>query len=565
MNKTININLGGFFFHIDEDAYNKLQRYLNAIRKSFTDSQGRDEIISDIESRIGELFSEKMQDDRQVVSMKEVDEVIAVMGQPEDYLVDDEVFDDRPKATRAKRSYKQLFRDTDAQYISGVSSGLGHYLGIDAIWIRLIWILLTIFSSGGFIFVYILLWILVPEAKTTADKLEMRGKAVNISNIEQKVKEGFDDVANKVKDADVTNKVKSGTRSFFGTIGDVFMFFFKIIAKFIGVLLLIVSAATIIGLFIGMFSLGIADMVHFPGIDFADLFNRTNVPIWFMSLLLFLAVAIPFAFLFILGMKILVKNAKSIGRPAKYTLLAVWTLSVVGLIFFGAREAAEYAVEGSSTDKRELYIAQTDTLSVKFIENEAYQDRLFNDSNLDIVYGEGGEDLVYSEEVYLNVRRTNDSIPSIKVEKEARGRSFGNAREHAEAIVYAYTSEGNELLLDDHFITGMSHKHRDQNVLVTLYLPEGYHLTLDKSADDHISHRIRNDQNYYRDNMVGYLWKVGEDNELLCADCKTEEEEDEEKDEEQQVESEENNTIEEEEEAPEEETPTIDTIETTVQ
>ncbi len=558
MNKTININLGGLFFHIDEDAYNKLQRYLNAIRKSFTDSQGRDEIISDIESRIGELFSEKMQDDRQVVSMKEVDEVIAVMGQPEDYLVDDEVFEDRPKSKTRGVSYKKLYRDTDNKYLSGVSAGLAHYLGLDAIWVRLIWLFLIVFSSGGFFLVYLLLWILVPEASSTAEKLEMRGKAVNISNIEQKVKEGFDDVASKVKDADVANKVKSGTRSFFGTIGDIIMFFFKIIAKLIGVLLLIISAATIIGLFIGMLTVGIADIVHFPGIDIADLFNRTNVPIWFMSLLLFFAVAIPYVFLFILGMKILVKNAKSIGRPAKYTMLGVWILSVAGLIFFGAREAAEYAVEGSTTDKKELYIAQTDTLNVKFVENEAYQDRLFNDSNLNIVYGEGDEDLVYSEEVYLNVRRTNDSTPSIKVEKEARGRNFGNAREHAEAITYEYTSEGSELLLDDHFVTGLSHKHRDQNVLVTLYLPEGYQLKLDKSADDHISHRIRNDQDYYHDNMLGHLWKVGEDNELICMDCEVEEEE-------AKTGPEEDSTIEDAGENPKEDAPTIDTTETTVQ
>ena len=137
MNKTVNINLAGIFFHIDEDAYSKLQRYLEAIKRSFTDSQGRSEIIADIEARISELFNERVDNEKQVVGVKIVDEVIAIMGQPEDYLVDDEIFEDEPKAWDRKSTSKKLFRDTDNSYIGGVSSGLGHYLGIDALWIRL--------------------------------------------------------------------------------------------------------------------------------------------------------------------------------------------------------------------------------------------------------------------------------------------------------------------------------------------------------------------------------------------------------------------------------------------
>src|SRR5690606_31506752 len=109
------------------------------------DSQGRAEILADIEARIAELFSERIQSDRQVVSVKQVDEVIAIMGQPEDYLVDDEIFEDEPKTHKTQRTAtsKKLFRDKDNSYIAGVSSGLGHYLGIEAVWVRLLWILLT--------------------------------------------------------------------------------------------------------------------------------------------------------------------------------------------------------------------------------------------------------------------------------------------------------------------------------------------------------------------------------------------------------------------------------------
>ena len=125
MNKTVNINLAGIFFHIDEDAYAKLQRYLEAIKRSFTDSQGRSEIIADIEARIAELFNERVQNEKQVIRIKEVDEVIAIMGQPEDYLVDDEIFEDEPQTAYTKRSQpsKKLFRDGEDKFLGGVASG----------------------------------------------------------------------------------------------------------------------------------------------------------------------------------------------------------------------------------------------------------------------------------------------------------------------------------------------------------------------------------------------------------------------------------------------------------
>ena len=117
MNKTVNINLAGTFFHIDEDAYSKLQRYLEAIKRSFTDPQGRSEIISDIEARISELFTERIKDEKQVISITEVEDVITVMGQPEDYIVDEEIFEDEPQPRERKSSSRKLYRDTENAYI----------------------------------------------------------------------------------------------------------------------------------------------------------------------------------------------------------------------------------------------------------------------------------------------------------------------------------------------------------------------------------------------------------------------------------------------------------------
>ena len=142
MNKTVNINLGGIFFHIDEDAFQKLTRYFDAIKRSLSSSSGQEEIIHDIEMRIAELISAKHTSDKQVISLKEVDEIIAVMGQPEDYKIDEEAAQSIDYSIPSKA--KKLYRDKENSIIGGVASGFGHYLNIDPVWIRLLFVIIVV-------------------------------------------------------------------------------------------------------------------------------------------------------------------------------------------------------------------------------------------------------------------------------------------------------------------------------------------------------------------------------------------------------------------------------------
>ena len=182
MNKTVNINLGGMFFHIDEDAYQKLTRYFDAIKRSLNNSSGQDEIIKDIEMRVSELLNEKQKSDKHVVALKDVDEVIAVMGQPEDYIIEDEntsnqqSYNFNSTSTRSRK----LYRDKDKGMLGGVASGLGYYFGIETVWIRVVLLLLVFAGFGTGIIAYIILWVVTPEAITTSEKLEMTGEPVNI-------------------------------------------------------------------------------------------------------------------------------------------------------------------------------------------------------------------------------------------------------------------------------------------------------------------------------------------------------------------------------------------------
>ncbi|MDO6602396.1 PspC domain-containing protein [Arenibacter palladensis] len=524
MNKTININLANLFFHIDEQAYNKLQRYLEAIKRSFANTNGSEEIIADIEARIAELFHEKMENERQVITEKEVDEVIGIMGQPEDYMVDEDIFEDQPQSTKKSTRVRKLYRDIDNKYIGGVSAGLGHYFGIDALWVRLIWILLTIFSWGGFVFIYILLWILIPEAVTTAQKLDMRGEAVNISNIEKKVKESFDDVAEKVKNVDyekVGNKVKDGSRGFFNAIADIIMFFFKIIGKFIGIILIIIGAAGIVALLVGLFTVGILDIIHLPGVDFYNLVNSTNTPVWVVSILAFFAIGIPFFFLMYLGLKILVNNLKSIGNVVKFTLLGLWLISIILLTVFGIHQAAAHAYSGNVAIEKELVFAQPSE-PVKINLRSTDRDKQENNMRINGIvldYTENGEEILISRDFRMYLKMSHDSIARIEVRKNANGNSFKNATETAGKINYSYLVQGNTILLDDYLSTGRENKFRDQDVRVYLYLPMGTKVEFGSSPENCWIIRANNDRNMNGCEITKYAWMMNKDGEMKCENC----------------------------------------------
>lgn len=521
MNKTVNINLGGMIFHIDENAYLKLQNYLNAVRRSFAGASGEDEIVSDIENRIAELFSQKLKHDKQVVSNKEIDEVIEIMGQPEDYMVDEDIFEEEPRSHKTtSTNNRKFYRDVDNKYIGGVSSGLGHYFGIDALWVRLLWILL-IFTFGTGILFYILLWILIPEAHTTAEKIAMTGDPVNISNIEKKIKEGFDSASDTVKNVDYHkygNKAQSGISSFFDAIGTIFMTLFKVFGKFIGVILLLIGTATVIGSLIGMFTMSSFDFFNLDITNQLELYDYAPVwPVWIVSVLGFFAVAIPFFFVAYLGLKILVSNLKSIGSIAKFSLLGVWLLSVITLAVFGLKTAVKQKENDHVFIKEELAVTAQDTLRITMNTNELYSSSLRRSDNEKFVYDENNTQYIFSQDVRLIVKSTKDSIGSIRIRKEANGHSHDAARTRAKDIDYQYTLENNTLSLNNYFLASADQKYNSQEVEVTLYIPEGTVIY----ADDNTYYYHRNDDRYgdilENENEEHYLRVL--EKSVECLDC----------------------------------------------
>ncbi|MCF6349217.1 MAG: PspC domain-containing protein [Flavobacteriaceae bacterium] len=531
MNKTININLGGIFFHIDEVAYQKMKRYLDAIRRSLSDDpQGRDEIIADIELRIGELLSERIKDARQVVSESDIDEIIAIMGQPEDYMVDEELFtDDSGKNYSRKTSHKKLYRDGEDKFLGGVSSGIAHYFDVDVIWIRLAWLIAAFGAGFGFI-AYPILWILLPEANTTAEKLQMEGEAVNISNIEKKIRDEFEDVSERVKGvaSDVTDAVKegydnvsdslkkkqlrrkdrksrSGLHDFIDVIGKIIVTFFMVVGKFIGVLLIIVSVATLVGLIISLFTAGAVD---FMGADYLfdsdfQIMNVTGAPIWIISLLVLILVGIPFLMLFVLGLFILSSKSQILSRTAKFVFLGIWIIALLAAIYIGVKQGAEFAREGSTIEKNELVMMPTDTLTIKLVDNETLSDykHYRHNSRFRKVLDANDVAKFYSNKLWVDIKQSDSTEAYIKVRKEAHGRTRLVARENSKKIEYDFTKSGNTLSLDNYFLTDTKTAFKNQEVKITLYIPENQIIYLDESTHTFLDYRIKTVQDIYRGDM----------------------------------------------------------------
>ena len=519
MNKTVNINLGGLIFHIDENAYLKLQNYLNAVRRSFAGASGEDEIITDIESRIAELFSQKLKHDKQVVSLKEIDEVIDVMGQPEDYMVDEDIFEEEPNQKRTNNNtIKKLYRDIDNKYIGGVSSGLGHYLGINPIWVRLIFLFTLQFGS---LVVYIILWVLTPEANTTSEKIAMTGDPINISNIEKKIKEGFDNASDTVKNVDYnkySNKAQSGISSFFDTLGNIITSLFNVFGKLVGIFLILFGTLTIIGLFLGVFTMSSFDIYNIGFIQQLELYDYAPIwPIWICSLLTFFAIGIPFFFIAYLGLKILVSNLKSIGNIAKFSLLGIWLLTIILGAFLGLKIAFKQKVNDYVITKQELNVKKNDTLSIRMNTNELYSSSLRRATNEKFVYDENDIQNIFSQDVRLILKSTKNTNANITIKKEANGHSHESARARAKDIEYNYTLDNKTLFLNNYFLARPEQKFNGQEIEITLNIPEGTVIYV----DDNTYYYHQNDDRY-RDILKNgdeeqYLKIINNDTE--CLDC----------------------------------------------
>lgn len=176
MKKTVNVAIGGCSFIIDEDAYIALDNYLDRFRTAMNDSTGGDDVMEELEGRIADLMKQKLVS-REVVNLKIVEEIIAQIGYPEGYNEGSETNNDENM-----NAPRKFFRDSEDKKIAGVCSGLALYLGIDVVFVRIIFLVALICGTAGF-WAYIIFWVVAPETRTAVEKCELRGLPPTAENI----------------------------------------------------------------------------------------------------------------------------------------------------------------------------------------------------------------------------------------------------------------------------------------------------------------------------------------------------------------------------------------------
>lgn len=523
MNKTVTANISGIVFHIETDAYEKLHQYLSTIRRYFNDSDGTEEIMADIEARIAELFKEKLGLGRDVITMHNVQHVIEVMGEPEQYM-DEESSENyssthaNPNNYQAKRT-KKLYRDEDDSMVGGVCSGLGYYFGIDRIWIRAFFLIVVFAGFGTGIPIYIILWIIMPTAKTTGEKLEMRGEPINVENIGNTIKDEFNSFKKKVdgKPTEFARKTERGVMSFFEAIGKVLYIFLKVLSKVIAIALIIFPLIALVGLITIL--VGGPINMQFNNYDISSSWTTDMAELIFSSPNMFyigltglcIVTIIPILGLIYAGLRILFEIPSS-NKVINASAISLLVVGVIMLFVSGTTTVAQYSNGQRQYQDISLQELGSDTLILSSL-NSTFSEY---SRGIDEFYIEG--DQLFNNDFSIDVTESKGKDIVLQIKKEARGRNRREAGRRAENIEIDYELVGNELKVSPLISSPYEDRYRDQEARMHISLPIGKTIYLSPSSLD-IIYNIKNRRNIHDRYMTGHYWKMTRDG-LVCTDCK---------------------------------------------
>jgi phage shock protein PspC (stress-responsive transcriptional regulator) len=468
--ETIQIN--GIVFSIDDDAFEKLGSYLEKLSNYFKNELGGREIIVDIEARISELFAERDEGVNKVITTEDVVKVIETLGTPEDIAgtdADAERKTTPPCPSQTVKRSKRLLRDGDRGYAGGVCAGLAAWLGIGALAVRLAFIFLTI-AWGASIGVYILLWIIIPKAKTTAQKLEMRGEPVNINNIEKNIRENLSD-----------STLRQSIQTFIEEAGEIFGKIFRFIGRIIAIVLgfiLCCCGICFAILLIGIFFM--QDIVFNKFVEW-DFLSFTEIVPYFTSpasytLLIICSILISSLLIFALlfwGVK-LIAGFKVKRKLLHVSLFVLWFVAIVTGLVVCLAEARNYTWSSDQiVETRPVIAADTLYLVAK------PSPRSISNNPMDIYFDRDNQR--FYGKPNLNIRKSDDGQIKLHLNRESQGESKRAAYQYAENITYNVEIVDSLLTFDPYFTVTPPNRYKFQNLGMILYIPEGTVIIADET------------------------------------------------------------------------------------
>ncbi|MFN4314167.1 MAG: PspC domain-containing protein [Chitinophagaceae bacterium] len=602
MKKIININLSGRVIPIEDLAFEKLQDYIDSLRRYFAQEEGRDEIINDIESRIAELMNDKVRKGAAAITEADVEEIIAGMGRPEDF--DSIEADEKDQSgagagnqgstgsgqyssytrstgrgrlyrdssdkfiggvcsgianylntdpaivrilfaivtfggfglgfliyillwaflpTRDLESYggKRLYRNPDDKMLGGVAGGLGAYFGVKSNTLRFILIAPTLFSvlismldwiswghgfslfpnivfgslSGTFFLAYIVLWMVLPEARTNYEKMEMRGEKVDVNRIRQNVQEGMGNVKDRMKNwgEEVKESAQQfGTkarefadtrgRQFASEVGETARRSGWGIGHAIGVLFkaffLFIAGVITFALFVTLIALLFGGIAWWPINNFMWTSNWQQMYAW-GTLIFFLLVPLIGMITWIVRRVMRVKSRHSyLG----WTFGALWTIGWVSVILLVSSLARDFSRSENVAEAVEMQQPSNGKLIVAVTEPELEYNGNFAWMNDEGTGWDLSPDTLRLSAVHFNIMKSIDSEYHVNIRKFSNGRTDESATERAQAIIYPVISKDSILDLANGFSISKESKYRGQQVQVEILVPVGKQIRFDESV-----------------------------------------------------------------------------------
>ena len=500
MEKTLSININGWVFNINEDAYHLLSEYFENITKYFSKEEGGTEIVSDIEARVAELLKERINESETAVNIQQIQEIMEIMGQP--YEMETDAEDTTGEASNSTHiGSRKLFRDTDNSHIAGVAAGLGTYFKLDPIFIRIAF-LLMIFTGGVGVILYIALWILIPEAASISDRIRMEGKKVDIKNIEDKVKEEaaylsdrFSEFSSEAKDAyhktkPVRREGAKKAEEIIKTLGRIML---RILKFLLGLILFLTGVGLLIPFVIFFFN-------WVPGLEF-DTFmvHGISLPQFLASYLfdtkhtlillstLTISLLIPIIMLIFNGIRFLFnfKRKKIVGSIA----VQIWLAAFIITLGFSYTTLTAFKSDAINITHYDFDEMNSDTLYIKLNKQSYFQDIVTSDQKTVLSQDENFP-ILHNGEFYgeprLRIRPSDNDSFKLKIFYSASGHKDEDAHRNIQKIEYVFDIDSSMLVLDPYFKLKPEEKWRDQEVKIELFVPANHYISIESTIPKYL-------------------------------------------------------------------------------
>ncbi len=606
MKKVININFQGIVVPIEETSYELLQQYIESLRKYFSEEEGRDEIINDIESRISELFQEKLKSGSTCITDDDVNVIFKNIGRPADFEEaeggeksskdEKETQGEKFQFTRFGEKGKRLYRDENNKILGGVCSGIAAYLGIDPVIVRVLfivsgigflaYILLWIFVPGsnilvngvrkrlyrnpdnkilggvcsgigsyfsvnpwiprafflipflsfffrwghigpltfpnflsfsfspGTFIIYIILWLVIPEATTTSEKLEMKGEKVDLNSIKNSVVQEMKGVQERVskmgqevgsmakqRGGEIGQDVSHAARRTSGALGNIIVTLFKIFAYFI-------LGCIALSLIVALFSLAVVSIGLFPLKNFVLNEGWQSLLAW-GTLIFFIGVPVIGIITFIIRR---IARVKSRNRIIRYSFLGLWFLGIICFISLLVSVGQDFRRTSSANEEK---IAMENP-GIQSLEVNSVTNNRYNRTNTWFrlePFATFDDDTAYIGNVRLRIEKSPIDSFQVGVIKMCNGNSRRNADTLASLINYNVFQRDSLLMIDRAIAINTTDKFRNQSVMIIIYVPVGKHIKINRSLEYSRNIRVRgpwfNDDNWYNWDDDDYDFQYG--------------------------------------------------------